>query len=285
MRLPLWPDNDVTVSGCGQTVDAYGDHAFCCTSNTKTTMSNEIRDGLIRVLGRLLPTTGMISTASAVEKELRHVVKAMPTIRPFDLSIKLDHLLTDRAWRSPLCRLGFDVCVISSNASSSAKSLTACKHTSALRLRNSEWEKFCRRGHTNKDTKLTMTGNEIIGEILATNIALIPITVTDLGQFGSLFERFLYGTDAHKLPTFGKDRVHARKAALLARSTKVPLGILPHANKLWRLDHPGEFYGFSYKAMDPMTYAKQQLGLISSTAVANPILRTHQKIKSRPLTL
>jgi len=127
-----------------------------------------------------------------------------------------------------------------------------------------------------------MTGDEIIGEILATNSALIPITVTDLGQFGSLFERFLYGTDARKLPTFGKDRVHARKAALLARSTKVPSGILPHANKIWRHDHPGEFYGFSYKAMDPMTYAKQQLGLIASTAVANQILRAHRKIKSRP---
>ena len=43
---------------------------------------------------------------------------------------------------------------------------------------------------------VTLTGDEIIGEILTTNSALITFTVTEFGQLGSLAQRFLYGTDA-----------------------------------------------------------------------------------------
>ena len=53
-------------------------------------------------------------------------------------------------------------------------------------------------------------------------------------------------------------------------------------HNIWRHEHPDEFFGYSYKAMDPKTYAVQQLGLISSTAIANHILRSYGKAKSRP---
>jgi len=69
----------------------------------------------------------MISTTTAVEKELSQLLRRVPTIRPFDLSIKLDHLLSDSAWWSPLNRIGFDVYVISSNPSFSTKSKAAKK--------------------------------------------------------------------------------------------------------------------------------------------------------------
>ena len=41
---------------------------------------------------------------------------------------------------------------------------------------------------------VTLTGDEIIGEILTTNSALLPFTVTEFGQLGSLAQHFLYGT-------------------------------------------------------------------------------------------
>ena len=68
----------------------------------------------------------------------------------------------------------------------------------------------------------------------------------------------------------------------MARSTKVPFGILKRANEIWRTEHSEEFYGFSYKAMDPLSYAEQQLGLITTTAIANHILRAYRKVTSRP---
>jgi hypothetical protein len=129
---------------------------------------------------------------------------------------------------------------------------------------------------------VTLSGDEIIGEIMASNSALVPITVTGFGQFGSLFERFLFGKEAMKIPNFKESQNNAKAAAEFARSTKVPHSVLPRANEIWRKEHPEEFYGHSYKAMDPTTYATQQLGLITSTALSNHILRAHKKVKSRP---
>ena len=129
---------------------------------------------------------------------------------------------------------------------------------------------------------MTLSGDEIIGKIMASNSALVPITVTEFGQFGSLFERFLFGKEAMKIPNFKESQNNAKAAAELARSTKVPHSVLPRANELWRKEHPEEVYGHSYKAMDPTTYATQQLGLITSTALSNQILRAHKKVKSRP---
>jgi len=111
-------------------------------------MSNTIRDGIIRLFKRILPTVRMISTPTAVEKELPNLLRILPTLCPFDLSVKLDHLLDDSMWRSPLNHLGFDVYVISSNASSSTKLQTSKKKKSEICLRDAEREKFCRRGHT-----------------------------------------------------------------------------------------------------------------------------------------
>ena len=125
--MELWPQDDVVTCKCGQRMDRFWDHAFCCTHISKTTMSNEIRDGIIRLFKTILLTVRMISTITAVEKELSQLLCRVPTIRPFDLSIKLDHLLGNSAWRSPLNHIGFDVYVISSNASSSTKSKAAKK--------------------------------------------------------------------------------------------------------------------------------------------------------------
>ena len=202
LRLELWPQEDVVTCKCGQRMDRFGDHAFCCTHISKTTMSNEIRDGIIRLLKTILLTVRMISTTTAVEKELSQLLRRVPTIRPFDLSIKLDHLLCDSAWRSPLNRIGFEVYVISSNASSSTKSKAAKKKKSEVRLRDAEKEKFCRQGHTDKGSNVTLSGDKIIGEIITSNSALIPITVTEFSPFGSLFERFLFGKEAIKIPKF-----------------------------------------------------------------------------------
>ena len=56
LTLELWPQKDVVICACGQRMDRFGDHAFRCNHTSETTMSNEIRDGIIRLLKNLLPT-------------------------------------------------------------------------------------------------------------------------------------------------------------------------------------------------------------------------------------
>ena len=72
-----------------------------------------------------------------------------------------------------------------------------------------------------------MTGEEImiISDLLRNKHALIPITVTEFGMFGSLFNCFLFGDDALQLPPFTTNQKNANAAAEHARSKKVPRGI------------------------------------------------------------
>ena len=80
-----------------------------------------------------------------------------------------------------------------------------------MRLQEGEVAKFCRRDHTDQDTGITVSGDEIIGEILRQNMALVPITVPEFGMFGSLFKRFLFGTDALATPPFSDGLVQVKQ--------------------------------------------------------------------------
>jgi hypothetical protein len=56
----------------------------------QTTTSNAHCDGLFDIYKRLLPV------AKLVEK-IHNIVRSLPTLKPFDVSIRLDHLLSDGA--------------------------------------------------------------------------------------------------------------------------------------------------------------------------------------------
>ena len=56
--------------------------------------------------------------------------------------------------------------------------------------------------------------------------------------------------------------------------------MLGRANHIWRASYPHEFYGGSYKTMDPHTHFDQSLGLIMSTAIASHLLRVHKQIRT-----
>lgn len=150
----------------------------------------EIRDGFYTLIKRLLTTVQMINNYNAVEREIENIIPHAPTLRPFDLSIKLDHILTDGAWRSSLNRIGFDVTLISSNVSSSKQSLINLNKETEQRLCEKEKAKFMRKSHTDEGSGIILTGDEQIGEIFRHNNALVPIAVTEFGQLGSLFNRF-----------------------------------------------------------------------------------------------
>ena len=89
------------------------------------------------------------------------------------------------------------------------------------------------------------------------NSSLLPITITEFGIMRSLFMCFLFGTNPMLVPSL-HGPPNAKKAAQLAYSKLLPCVILlVCANDVWilRHGHPDEFYGYSYRAMDPRIYS------------------------------
>eukprot|EP00581_Thalassiosira_minuscula_P001496 CAMPEP_0183749514 /NCGR_PEP_ID=MMETSP0737-20130205/68324_1 /TAXON_ID=385413 /ORGANISM="Thalassiosira miniscula, Strain CCMP1093" /LENGTH=182 /DNA_ID=CAMNT_0025985271 /DNA_START=640 /DNA_END=1185 /DNA_ORIENTATION=+ len=139
-----------------------------------------------------------------VDTETKRLLRRIPTIRSFDLSLLFDHILDESPWRCAISHLGFDV-VCTTSKPSTSKSLTtlaARKTELQMRLRKYEKAKFCRQRQSDKETTISLTGDEIIGDIIQSDMALIPIAVAPHGTFGSLFQRFLYGIDAIPPPSF-----------------------------------------------------------------------------------
>jgi hypothetical protein len=201
------------------------DHCLACPSNTKTKASNGIRDGIVKTLQRILPIAKLIESSTQVETKIYNVVKSPPRLKPFDLSIRLDHSLDPGSWRTHLSRIGFDVTIIHATRPSVCTPSEAAQFTeSDLRLRDGEKQKFARRNggtNTNKLTQRTLTADGVIlGEIIDSNNSFIPIAVGPNGEFGSLFQQFLHGSNPLPLPTFHDDRPNASRAAELAISNK-----------------------------------------------------------------
>jgi hypothetical protein len=130
---------------CGKLLDEYGDHCLGCTSNHKTRASNSIRDGLAKVLQRILPPTQLIDSPTQIETEVHNIVPSLPRLKPFDLSIRLDHSLLSGAWRAPYSHIGFDVTLVHSTKTSTSSTSEAAQYdASDLRLRDGERLKFAR---------------------------------------------------------------------------------------------------------------------------------------------
>ena len=282
LRLALWPGERMPTCFCGKPMDQFGDHVLSCRSHCKTSMSNAVRNGLAELMKQIYSQVKLISNDACVDKETRRVVKELPNLRPFDLSVTFDPLLDETAWRSSLYQLGFDVTFITSKPTTSSKLRTARKTELNMRLRLGERGKFQRRGKTDKETMISLTGDEIIGNILHQNMGFIPIAISPHGHTSGLWNRHMYGTNAMPCPDFDSKRIHAPAAYRLACSSKVPWGILARADILWRAEQPDTSYSGSFRAMTPSAWFDQEFGLITSSAIASHILRAHNKNKSKP---
>jgi len=245
-------------------------------------MHNSIRDGLWKLFQEYFVLLNMTTSQAGVEKETPNVFEGLlPSLRPFDISILFDKMLSESTWRTPITKLGFDVTVVSSLPKFSTRTDAARKNEVKLRLRKGEKGKFQRKRKTDKSTQVTMSGDQMMQYLLDNGMVLLPLAITAHGHLGSMFERFLYGTDAF-MPEFDDNHPKAHEMAREANSKHVPRGILHHANKIWKQSNPDSFYSGSYKAMDPLTHFDQQLGLIISTSVSSHLLRAHNKNKTLP---
>ena len=283
LRLPLWNDLETVTCFCGKVMDAFGDHCLSCRRHCKTTMHNHIRDGLWELLKYVFPLARLCSTETSVDREPLNIVRGLPQLRPFDISVFYDPMVVNSPWRTSITRFGFDVTVVSSKPLTlpSTLSTAAQKNEIKLRLRDGEKIKFQRRGASDQGTKVTLSGDEIMKEIISKNMALIPIAVSPHGTVGSLFNRFMYGDEPLPSPKFAKDRIHAPAADRVARSRNVPRGILIKATEYWRKDTHDIFFGDYYKATDPRRWFDQQFGLVISKAISSHLLRAYNRHKTK----
>ena len=282
LRLALWPGERLPVCFCGQSMDHFGDHVLSCRSHCKTAMSNATRNGLADLSKKIYSLVKLISSDACVDKETRRIFKALPNLRPFDYTTTFDPLLDETAWRTSLFQLGFDVTYVKSTPISTSKSRAARKTDINMRLLLGERGKFQRRGKTDKQTMISLTGDEIIGDILKHNMGFIPIAISPHGRTSGLFNRHMYGTPVAPCPEFDKKRIHAPAAYRLAASNKVPWNVLQRADDLWRHEHPNTSYSGSYHAMSPRRWFDHELGLITSSAIASHLIRAHNKNRAKP---
>jgi hypothetical protein len=131
------------------------------------------------------------------------------------LSIRLDHSLDTGHWKTPCNRIRFNVTIIHSTKPLSSTALEAAKYNEMdLRLRDGERMNFARpRGGTNPVTARTVPTDDVIGEIINSNQAFIPIAIGPFGGFRSLFCRFIDDVNTLPLPTFPVDRPNVARAA------------------------------------------------------------------------
>jgi hypothetical protein len=283
LRLPILDSHQDFICKCGAKLDAFGDHSLGCKANHKGKASNGIRDEIAKIFQRILPIVKMIDSPTQIEKELHNIVPSLPQLKPFDLSIRLDHQLDTRCWRTPYTRIGFDVTLIhSTTESSSSASEAATYHETELRLRDGEKMKFARRtGGTNPLTKRTLSADEVIGEILDCNNAFIPIAVGPFGELGSIFRRFIERYHTLPLPTFSNERPNAKLAAQRAIIHRTPYDVFGKADIIWRETHGSQLFGGSYLSSLPSTWANQRLGLATCTHLANHINSSLTKVRHR----
>ena len=145
-----------------------------------------------------------------------------------------------------------------------------------------EKRKLCRGNKRDPDTGARIDGDAIIGDLLGRNMTLIPFAIDPFGRIGPLARTFLFGTTpAHKL-SFPASRPHAEEMHRRVTSFPSPVGILPHADRVWSTTQPRTFYGHSYTAPTPSLSTLQNLGLCICKSFASHIEYACQKFRDRP---
>ena len=270
---------------CRKEMDLKGDHLYSCSRISKTPMHDRWRDGVKGILEEILPLVKLIRSPSTIRREQKGLVRKLKNtrFRPGDISFRIDHYLGETEWRTPLQRLLFDVTNTGSYRNTVSLSDDARLEKNNSHLQNTERDKFQRKGHTNKKTNLTMTGEEIMRDHNSRKYGLLPIVITPYGMFGNIFDRFMFGTDPLPLPTYSKP--HALQAAETAISPDVPFGVLQRANTIWRSNNASETYGSNYKEMDPLTTVTKKLGRLVCVANGEHLLHAMEKMDGEPISL
>ena len=209
-------------------------------------------------------------------------------IRPFDVDLQVTKYSKRSTITCPLDTLGFDI--VTTNAGTY---VSPAQHNSAKRkkittlLQEQEKHKFQRgngksNSRTNPANQVTLSGEEITEALYKSNKQLIPFAISPNGLFGPIINRFLYGTAATIPNIDPKKFPSAHRMADRSISTKVPSGILPLADSIWKKQHPDTLYGGSWKCPLPSSYAEQEFSRTTCFANGSYGLDAIQQMNRQP---
>ena len=123
-------------------------------------------------------------------------------LRPFDTHFDLPPISKDSHYRCKLRKIGFDIvhcnsdtCPPPSRGGSDAKSNNII--TSLLTAEKSKFQRGKSRNSavTCKQSGITPSGDEIIGQLFDSKAQLLPFAISPLGLFGPTMNHFLYGVE------------------------------------------------------------------------------------------
>ena len=135
-------------------------------------------------------------------------------------------------------------------------------------LQTRERKKFNRTGDVDPATGLRISGDKVMGGILAANTVMFPVAIDPHGRWGPIYHRFLYNYSPRQPLTFKAKRPNAKLMYERATSHPSPTGIVNTACSNWARKPTRRFYGHSYSAPTPKEHVQQQLGLVIVKALA-----------------
>ena len=125
-------------------------------------------------------------------------------------------------------------------------------------------------------------GNILIGELLDASIILLPIAIGAHGEWGPMFENFLFHYTPRRHTPYNKNWPNANIMYEQAMNYPAPVGIVHTAHSVWKQSRPDFFYGRSYTAPTPKEYVQQQLGLAITKAIGFHLHRAKSRTGAHP---
>ena len=139
-------------------------------------------------------------------------------------------------------------------------------------------------------TENSISGEDIIKQMIDKGIILIPMTIDPHGKWGPMLENFLFGytplTDPMFEPTQACPRrrfaPHAKTMYELAMSPPCPTNIVTTACIYWQQNKTRTFFGRSYTAPTPKEYLIGELGLGITKALSLHLRNSQRKLDQQP---
>ena len=273
LRMDIWETKEqLKCPLCKQNFDTKGDHLFQCNKlsrQIKTKMHDNWRDMWYNEMQTLIPYINLTDTK--IEKETYGLVRSIrkSKVRPFDTHFNLPLVSNDTHYRCDLSKVGFDMVTCNSDTCPSPSRGDDAKSNNIIAsLISAEKSKFQRgKGYstsrTDSSSQITITGEQIIGDLFNDNMQLMPFAISPLGLFGPTINYFLYGnlpTDYRTLHSINKSTFPNAYNMAKQAFEKTPENILGRADSIWKSQRNNYHYGGSYKSPDPSTYYTQAFG-------------------------
>ena len=141
-----------------------------------------------------------------------------------------------------------------------------------------------RAGTTDGATGSKISGDTLIGELIANNTILLPIPLDPHGRWGPMFENFLFHNPPKERLEFLDGRPNAARMYSMATNHPWPLGTVPTVGVCWKTNKTRKFFGHSYTAPTPKQHILQQLGLVVTKSYALLMRNAYGKVDNRPTT-